>query len=669
MYRRSVVVILVIAALSRAHAQGEKQIIPAVHADTPPKIDGVLSDECWQKAPSVDEFHFLPDGTKGLEPTTAWICYDEGNIYVAYHCKDSQPDKIVTQQKKRGGSLKSDDWVGIDIACYQDRHPVVWFDVSAGGVQVESLQSGDASKIEWKGDWTAVAKRTADGYIVEMAIPFSILQYDPNAKSMSIAFLRQHARTTHTWWSPDMGPTGNGEPKNFHTWQGLDLPRPKIRPLVMAYLLGGTGDGASSQQAGIDIKHALTPTLTAALTANPDFRNVEQSVSSVDFTYSEQYLPDSRPFFQEGGGYFPGSDIFSTGGIEAVDLGGKVYGKYGNYNLGVLNTQQFGTANYSAMSVGREWPDKAGVYLQGVQSSKTSVDNTVGKMSGNYYIYNRNDHKINLDGAMTLSSLTGAGQSKSYSFGLDSWGGPRVLGWYVGHDHIDPDFAPVLGYVPDTDIQAWHISTSLRNDFSSGKLNHWTTDLSADLADHTDGSLYYNTIQWNGHMHYQGGKATYLTLVSSDRRQPDENNPDVIYSFHDEYARFRYRLASTDLYRSTTAEIACGRRAGGPYMYYGLETGWLLTDKLSVRTSYSYGSVKAPSPLAYSSNQFITTLAYDLDKERTVAGRFRAGSGASNLYLSYKQRVRSGMDIYLIYGDPNTETTRNCLLLKLIRPL
>lgn len=44
-------------------------------------------------------------------------------------------------------------------------------------------------------------------------------------------------------------------------------------------------------------------------------------------------------------------------------------------------------------------------------------------------------------------------------------------------------------------------------------------------------------------------------------------------------------------------------------------------------------------------------------------------SGKSNVYFAYRQKVRAGMDTYIIFGDPNAESTRSSLILKLVRPL
>ncbi|MCX6377655.1 MAG: hypothetical protein NTU88_16760 [Armatimonadetes bacterium] len=60
---------------------------------------------------------------------------------------------------------------------------------------------------------------------------------------------------------------------------------------------------------------------------------------------------------------------------------------------------------------------------------------------------------------------------------------------------------------------------------------------------------------------------------------------------------------------------------------------------------------------------------YDFDNERTLAGRLVTSGGKSSIFLAYRQRVRRGTDVYLIFGDPNADVTRNSVMLKLVRSL
>ena len=60
----------------------KQAVIPAVFLFAPPVIDGELNDSCWQEAPSVNDFYDTSKGIPANEPTTAWIAYDDRNIYI-----------------------------------------------------------------------------------------------------------------------------------------------------------------------------------------------------------------------------------------------------------------------------------------------------------------------------------------------------------------------------------------------------------------------------------------------------------------------------------------------------------------------------------------------------------------------------------------------------------
>ena len=151
--------------------------LKAVVVEQAPVIDGDLSDACWQSVPAVTEFCYVDTGSPAAEPTTAWLAYDSENVYVAFDCKDSQPDKIVAQQTKRGGDVWRDDNVTayFDLFSEYRGDRFSYFTVTAGGTQAHEVRSAQTVKTEWAGDWDAAAKRNPDGYSVEMRIPFSIL--------------------------------------------------------------------------------------------------------------------------------------------------------------------------------------------------------------------------------------------------------------------------------------------------------------------------------------------------------------------------------------------------------------------------------------------------------------------------------------------------------------
>ena len=630
-------------------------VIKAVEVDPPPTIDGDLSDECWQKATSVADFYFTSDGTAAKEPTTAWICYDQKNIYAAFYCKDSQPDKIQSQQKKRGGGTYTDDYVEVAIACYPTQGHCAGFTVTAGGVQDEDFDWADVSKIEWRGDWTAAAKRVDDGYVVEIAVPFSILQYQANQTSLGVCFYRRIARLDQGWLAPNTGPTGGYE--QWYLWDGLALPSPNTKPKLMAYSVLGAGTDNSSRRMGMDIKHSLTPSLTGLLTLNPYFDDVEQQVAGIDFTYNERYLPDSRPFFQEGQGYFPFTNILYTSRIGDVDAGAKVYGKIGSNSLAFMNVQDFGEESHSCLQVGREFGNDRTLYLCGVHSNAQGSDHLSTMISSGYAFINRPNRKLKgYAYAIVADEPTGTGAL--FDTGVDYTEGPRKpqLGLY--YKTVGRQFDPYLGYTPENDLQSLSGSVQIYDRPAKGSLSHWNVYLGGDLTDHTDGSLFHNTIKLSTSMEWRSGWGAYASIRAAHRPP-----------YRDRLMALEGWWGQKSLYNNGYVGASIGRMAGGSYLDYYLGRSWRLGESLNLDTGYEFSRIKPPSPEAYSAGQFISTLAYDLDNERTLAGRLVAQHGKSNFYLAYKQRVRTGMDAYIIFGDPNADSTRSSFALKLVSML
>ena len=633
-------------------------VLPAVVADPAPVIDGDLSDPCWAQAPSVTDFYFLPDGSKAAEPTTAWLCYDQQNIYLAFCCKDSQPDKISAQQKKRGGDIDTDDWVGFDLDCYRNCEHIIWFDVTAGGIQVENLQSGDVSKIEWKGDWNAAARRTDDGYDVEIAVPFSILQYDHKRTSMGVAFIRRHARLDQWWWSPNIGP--NFDERRFCVWEGLELPKPSRKPLLLAYSLLGLGEEDAPRRVGLDVKHAVTPSLTGLITVNPDWRNVEQQVDSVDFSYTERWLSDSRPFFQEGGeGYFPQANIFYTRRIKEIDIGTKLSGKVGLYDLAFMHARDFGAEQHTVFQIGRKWQDRRSIWLCGMESRGPGVSNTVTQTTFVQELYDRRDRKVRFSSAYTtVDDASDSGLGKWYNAGLHADGPNGTLSWGIEHEVTYPNYDPYLGIATEKDIRSTSAWIDTFDEFSEGRVKEWWAGLDGGKADHMDGSKFYDSLGLYGGMEFRNGTGVFLD-ASVSHRPPN----------HDATFGTSFYWGGRDLYHNGGLGVATGKQAGGDYLYWSLSQGWQMTDRLSIRGSYEYARLKEPSPEAYRSGQLIASMVYDLDNERTLGGRLVSRKGKTNLYLAFKQRVRAGLDAYIILGDPNAESTRSSVTLKLVRPL
>ncbi|MGH7454275.1 MAG: DUF5916 domain-containing protein [bacterium] len=107
--------------------------------------------------------------------------------------------------------------------------------------------------------------------------------------------------------------------------------------------------------AGLDVKYGLTSNLTLDLTANTDFAQVEADVEQINLTRFPLFFPERREFFLESASTFqfgePGFfgppsillffsrriGIEGFGSIVPITAGGRLTGKVGRFNLGVLD--------------------------------------------------------------------------------------------------------------------------------------------------------------------------------------------------------------------------------------------------------------------------------------------------------------------------------------------
>jgi len=140
--------------------------------------------------------------------------------------------------------------------------------------------SGAGFNINWDGSWEVNTKISESGWSVEFAIPFRTLRF-PRAEiqSWGINFQRTiRRRKENAYWARLPLQFDLNRVSLAGSVSGIEVP--DLRNLkVMPYVLGGrTTDfnvdsrrTGGAQDAGIDIKYGITPSLTLDATYNTDF--------------------------------------------------------------------------------------------------------------------------------------------------------------------------------------------------------------------------------------------------------------------------------------------------------------------------------------------------------------------------------------------------------------
>ncbi len=339
-----------------ALAASAAEPLTPIRADTPPKIDGILDDEVWVHAPSVTGFKtWQPDFGKDMtEKTQAYFAYDRENLYFAFRCFDREPGKIKTSISNRD-SIRSDDWIGINLDSFNDQQSAYSFYINPMGIQEDSRFAAGFEDIGFDVVWFSAGTVDEEGYKVEVRIPFKSIRYSNTDRvEMGVVFQRHITRYsekgTYPALDPARGPQADAFQTQMHPIAYDDVERYTLLELLPAVTHSQRDalseeklvDAGDQTDLSLTVKYGITSDLILDGTVNPDFSQVESDAGQVDINLrSPLFFPEKRPFFLEGNEYFnfagPNQwDFFRavvhTRNIVNPYAGVKVSGKLGKKN-------------------------------------------------------------------------------------------------------------------------------------------------------------------------------------------------------------------------------------------------------------------------------------------------------------------------------------------------
>ena len=140
--------------------------------------------------------------------------------------------------------------------------------------------------------------------------------------------------------------------------------------------------------------------------------------------------------------------------------------------------------------------------------------------------------------------------------------------------------------------------------------------------------------------------------------------------FHDHTLTPNFGWAQKTLYQQGLISDTFGQVAGQSYNLLSLSQGILVSRPFSVQLNYSRQTQGRAL-----STQAIATGTYRLNDYQTIGGRIVNQAGVdqgtglgTDIYFSFSQQVRTGLDVFLLFGDPNSPVTRGKFTLKIIHP-
>jgi hypothetical protein len=344
---------------------------------TPIKIDGVLDDAAWQEALKIDVNNEFDPGRNVTAPVTtiAYLAYDENNLYAGFRANAPDPQAIRANLTDRDAAFK-DDFVGLIIDTFNDERRGYELFVNPLGVQMD-LALNEMADVEedtaWDAIWASAGKIDDQGYVVEMAVPFSSLRFQRSSgeQTWGIGPFRSHKRSLrHQIASTYMAPDDNCFVCQAPKVTGFEGVKPgrnlELDPTVTGQRTdrradfpdGGIENGDEEGDLGLTARWGITPNLTLSGAINPDFSQVE--ADAVEFDVDTQfaiYFPEKRPFFLEAADFFqtPFSAVY-TRTVADPNWGVKLTGKEGRSAVGFFLTED----------------DRTNLLLPGNQFSRTA---------------------------------------------------------------------------------------------------------------------------------------------------------------------------------------------------------------------------------------------------------------------------------------------------------
>jgi hypothetical protein len=158
----------------------------ATRATAAPVIDGRLSDAAWAQAEVLTGFVQKEplEGRPASERTEVRVLYDADALYVGAWLFDA--GELVVGRAARDAPLNDTDAFLLILDTYLDRQNGLVFATTPAGIeydaQVTNEGQGGGFNLNWDGNWRVATSRDADGWYVEMRIPFSTLRYAGRAR-------------------------------------------------------------------------------------------------------------------------------------------------------------------------------------------------------------------------------------------------------------------------------------------------------------------------------------------------------------------------------------------------------------------------------------------------------------------------------------------------------
>ena len=693
--------------------------VRAIKLDQGIRLDGELDEEVYFSVlPITDFLQQVPnEGAPATEKTEAWIMFDRTNVYVSARVWDSAPESewVANEMRRDTNQLRQNDTFTAFFDTFYDRRNGFNFYTNPLGARADQQFTNEGnSNSDWNPIWDVRTGRFEGGWTVEMEIPFKTLRYRSGSPQVWGVQLRRAIRRKNEWTYitrvPISAGGGGGSSGIFRvsvaaTLVGMEPPETGRNIEVKPYGIGGVSTdvpaGVSNEGSGdwgLDSKIGITPNLTADLTYNTDFAQVEVDEQQVNFTRFSLFFPEKREFFLEGRGIFEfarggqsgggggGGGGFGGGGaptlfysrriglengvVVPIYGGGRVTGKMGDFDVGALSIQtedslDAGTdsTNFTVFRVKRDILRRSsvgGLFTNRSVSLKGDGMNQAYGVDGTFAFY----ENVSLLTYYAKTQTPGINERDSSYQGRFDYGAD-LYGVTADHIVVEDDFIPEVGFVRRDNFRRSNLVgrfsprprslESIRQFRFEGALDYYLT-ADEDLLETRERTFDFTTEFENSDQIRANVTNSYELL-----EEPFEISPGVIlpvggYSFTN--ARVSYNLGGQ---RKMSGNVSY---TGGQFWNGNIKTiaysrGRInLLDQFSIEPSISANWVDLPEG-AFSTTVVSARLNYAFNPRMFFSGlvQYNSSNNVVGANLRFRWEYMPGSELFVVYTEErDTET-------------
>jgi hypothetical protein len=699
-----------------SRGENGRTVVRATRLTEPLRIDGRLDEEIYSAIPAISGFiQTLPsEGQPSTEKTEAWIFFDDDYIYVTGKCYDSAPPEQWTANELRRDTsqLRQNDMFGVLFDTFHDgRNGFNFYTNPLGGFADQWVTDEGNPNVDWNPVWEVRTGRFPGGWTAEMAIPFKSIRYNSGENQTWGLQIRRSIRRKNEWSHLTLLPASTGGSTSIFrisraaTLIGLDLPPAskniELKPYAISKLTTDRAQAISNDldpDIGLDAKVGITANLTADITVNTDFAQVEVDEQQVNLTRFNLSFPEKRDFFLEGRGIFdfgrggPTTSLagassasnsltpslfysraigLSSGRVVPITAGGRVTGKAGKYSIGLLNIETgeesaagIPDTNFTVARVKRDILRRSSIGMMVTNRSNSTVVKGASNLAYGADASFSFFQNVSMGGYYSKSTLDGKNDDNQSYQGRFEYGGDRY-GLQLQYLDVGQNYNPEVGFVRrygfDRTYASARFSPRPRQRFKG--IRQFTYQGSLEYIENSAGQLEtrnqtarFAIERQNSDLFSVEATSNYELLVAPFAIAPGVRIPSGGYNFND--ATVSYQLGQQRRLNGTLS-LQRGEFYDGTITAYGF-TGarYAILKQWSVEPSIQINDVQLPA------GDFTTKLIrartdYGFSP-RMFASALLQYSSTGNLFssnLRFRWEYRPGSELFIVYTDER-DTTR-----------